>query len=57
MTIPDYSRIERLWRPRVLCSGMRIDPRYLYTLEPRRRVQLLELEDEDPIVLIKRRVW
>lgn len=57
MTIPDFSRIERLYRPRVLCSGTRINPRYLYTFEPRRRVQLLEVEDEDPVVLIRRRVW
>lgn len=57
MTICSYERIERIWRPRVLCSGTQIDPRYLYTLEPRRRVQLLETEEEDPVVFVKRRVW
>lgn len=57
MTIPDYSRIQRIWEPRVLCTGVQLDPKYLYTFEPRRRVQLLETEDEDPVVLIKRRVW
>jgi hypothetical protein len=41
----------------VLCNGSRLDPRYLYTLEPRRRVQLVETEDEDPVVFVKRRVW
>lgn len=35
-----------------------IDPRYLYTLAPLRRVKVLESEeDEDPIVLIKQRVY
>jgi hypothetical protein len=57
MTITDYSRIQRLWNPRVLCDGRRLEPKYLYTMQPLRRVSLLDTEDEDPIVLIKRRVW
>ena len=57
LVITDYSRVERMWRPRVLCSGHKLDPRYLYTLEPLRRTKLIETEEEDPVVLIKRRVW
>ena len=57
MTIEKYEWVERVWKPRVLCSGLKINPRYLYTFEPRRRVQLLEEEEVDPVVLIKRRVW
>jgi hypothetical protein len=31
---------------------------YLYTLKPLRRVKVLDIEeDEDPVVLIKRRVY
>jgi hypothetical protein len=36
-----------------------IDPKYLYTMQPIRKVKLLDCdnEDEDPIVMIKRRVY
>lgn len=42
---------------------MRVDrgikPQYLYTLKPLRRTKLIDAEDEedDPVVLIKRRVY
>ena len=36
----------------------RINRAYLYTLKPLRRVKMVDMEeDEDPVVLIKRRVF
>jgi hypothetical protein len=60
LTIDSYEWITRIYRPRELMRGERdIDPKYLYTMQPIRKVKLLDCdnEDEDPIVMIKRRVY
>lgn len=57
MTIRSYASVQRIWKPRELMNGTKINPRYLYTLEPLRRTQLIESEEEDPVALIQRRVW
>ena len=57
MIIEKYEYIERLWRPRELLSERGIDPQFLYTFKPLRRVQLLDCDEEDPVGLIQRRVW
>lgn len=54
LIITDYSRIGK---PRGLCDGRKLDPKYLYTMQPLRRTKVIETEDEDPVVLIKRRAW
>lgn len=54
MTIESYDWVKN---PRDLASEGKIKPQYLYTMLPLRRVKLLEEEEEDPVVLIKRRVF
>lgn len=57
LTIDSYDWITRYYSPRELCDNKGIKPQYLYTLQPLRRVKLLDEQDEDPVVLIKRRVY
>lgn len=56
LTIDSYDWITRFYNPRELCSE-KVPSKYLYTLQPMRRVKLLDDEEEDPVVLIKRRVY
>lgn len=57
LTIDSYDWITRFYSPRELCPEKGVKPQYLYTMQPMRRVKLLEDEVEDPVVLIKRRVY
>lgn len=58
MTIDSYDWITRFYTARERVREGLVKPQYLYTLQPLRRVQLLnDAEDDDPIVLIKRRVF
>lgn len=59
LTIDSYTWLERFFdpgRPALVPRG--VDRSYLFTTKPLRRVKVLDVEeDEDPIVLIKRRVY
>jgi hypothetical protein len=56
--ISDYEWVQRFYDPVELMEGRGVKREYLYTLKPLRRVKALEVEeDEDPVVLIKRRVY
>lgn len=59
LTIDSYSWVTRCYNPRELSTiSPMLNPRYLYTMEPiRRTITLHDEEDDDPIVLIKRRVF
>lgn len=57
MTIDKYEYIQKLWEPRKLMTMARVDPQYIYTLKPLRRVQVMEDEEEDCVALIQRRCW
>jgi hypothetical protein len=57
MIIEKYEYVQQLWKPRELLNARRVDPQYVYTLKPLRRVRLLQEEEEDPVALIQRRVW
>lgn len=60
LTIDSYEWITRIYRPRELMKEVsHVDPKYLYTMQPIRKVKLLDCdnEDDDPIVMIKRRVY
>lgn len=57
LTIDSYDWITRSYKPRAKIKETLVKPQYLYTLQPLRRVQLLEEQEEDPIVLIQRRCY
>lgn len=58
MTIDSYSWVTRYYSPVEKCAVPLVKREYLYTLKPLRRTKLLDSEeDEDPVVLIKRRVY
>lgn len=55
LVIEKYEWVQRFYSPREL-TGAKCG--YLYTLKPLRRVRVVDAEeDEDPVVLIKRRVY
>lgn len=56
LTIESYDWVSRFYSPREQVPEGRVP--YLYTLQPVRRVKLVDVEcDEDPVVFIKRRVF
>ena len=59
LTIDSYEWVSRYYNPRELTRDPPIRKGYLYTLKPLRRVRVLDAdeEEEDPVVLIKRRVY
>jgi hypothetical protein len=58
LTIDNYAWITRFYSPEELTPPTPVKREYLYTLKPLRRVKVLDCEeDEDPVVLIKRRVY
>lgn len=58
LVISDYDWVTRFYSPAELTTDTGIKREYLYTLKPMRRVKVLDIEeDEDPVVLIKRRVY
>jgi hypothetical protein len=58
LTIDRYEWVTDFYNPRELMDETRIKKEYLYTLQPLRRVRVIDCEeDEDPVVLIKRRVY
>jgi hypothetical protein len=59
LTIESYEWITRFYEPRELLRDPPVKKEYLYTLKPLRRMKFLEAEeeDEDPVVLIQRRVF
>lgn len=59
LTIDDYAWVTRYYSPRELTKDARVRGSYLYTLEPLKRVKVLDVDEEgeDPVVLIKRRVY
>lgn len=59
MTIEHYDWVTRYYSTRELTKDAPVKRAYLYTLKPLKRVKILdpEEEEEDPVVLIKRRVY
>jgi hypothetical protein len=57
LCIESYDWISRYYSPRELLRVPPVAKKYLYTLQPLRRVVVLEEEDEDPVVLIKQRCF
>lgn len=59
LTIERYEWIQRLYIPTQEVRETGIPKKYLYTLQPRRGIVVLENseEEDDPVALIKRRAW
>lgn len=57
LTIDSYEWVTRYYSPSELTRDPAVKREYLYTLKPIRRARIIEDEDEDPVVLIKRRVY
>lgn len=57
LCIDSYTWVTRYYSPRELLRTPPVPKKYLYTLQPVRRVIVLEQEDEDPVVLIKQRCY
>lgn len=58
LTIDSYAWVERYYSSMDRCREAPVKREYLYTLKPLRRVKVIDIEeDEDPVVLIKRRVY
>jgi hypothetical protein len=58
LTIDSYAWVEKYYSSAERCAEGSVRREYLYTLKPLRRVKVLDIEeDEDPVVLIKRRVY
>lgn len=58
LTIDSYEWVTRSYSPGERSPLVPMDRSYLFTLKPLRRVKVIDSEeDEDPIVLIKRRVF
>jgi hypothetical protein len=50
--------VEKYYSSAERCAEGSVRREYLYTLKPLRRVKVIDIEeDEDPVVLIKRRVY
>ncbi len=58
LTIESYEWVTRFYSARELVPvTTKINPKYLYTMEPFRKCITLREEESDPIVLIKKRVF
>lgn len=55
--IDNYEWVTRLYDPCVPMQEPLTCKKYIHTFEPVRKTRILEEEDEDPIVLIKQRVY
>jgi hypothetical protein len=57
LCIDTYDWILAYYSPRDPFKQPLVQSKYLYTLEPVRKTLVVDEEDEDPVVLIKQRVY